>query len=47
MKIISEEEKARELLVELTKANIKINKFELKRPTLEEIFVEKVGGNNK
>ena len=44
---ISEEEKARELLIELTKANIKVNKFELKRPTLEEIFVEKVGGNNK
>lgn len=41
------EEKARELLVTLTKANIKINKFELKRPTLEEIFVEKVGGNSK
>jgi len=44
---ISNEEKARELLVALTKANIKVNKFELKRPTLEEIFVEKVGGNNK
>ena len=42
---IDEEEKARKLLTMLTNANIKVNKFELKRPSLEDIFIEKVGDN--
>ena len=40
---ISEEEKAHKLLNELIKNKIKINKFEIKKPTLNDIFIEKVG----
>ena len=40
---ISDEEKAHSLLNELIKNKIKINKFEIKKPTLNDIFIEKVG----
>lgn len=40
---ISGEEKASELLKTLTLNNIKIIKYELKRPSLQDIFIEKVG----
>lgn len=40
---ITEEEKAHELLTELVKNKIQINKFEIKKPTLNDIFIEKVG----
>ncbi len=40
---ISEEEKARELLSELVNNKIEISKFEIKKPTLNDIFIEKVG----
>lgn len=40
---IDSEEKTQKLLKSLTQQNIQINKFELKRPSLEEIFIEKVG----
>ena len=40
---ISEEEKARELLSELVSNKIEISKFEIKKPTLNDIFIEKVG----
>ena len=37
------EKKAHELLQELVKNGIIINKFEIKKPTLNDIFIEKVG----
>lgn len=40
---ISEEEKARGLLSELVSNKIEISKFEIKKPTLNDIFIEKVG----
>lgn len=40
---INGEEKANELLKTLTLNNIKIMKYELKRPSLQDIFIEKVG----
>ncbi len=40
---ISDEEKAHELLKELIKDNVVINKFEINKPTLNDIFIEKVG----
>lgn len=40
---ISDEEKAHNLLNELIKDKVKINKFEIKKPTLNDIFIEKVG----
>ncbi len=40
---ITGEEKANELLKTLTLNNIKIMKYELKRPSLQDIFIEKVG----
>ena len=40
---ISEEEKAHNLLAELVKDGISVNKFEIKKPTLNDIFIEKVG----
>ena len=41
---INNEKKAHELLQELVKNGIIINKFEIKKPTLNDIFIEKVGG---
>ena len=40
---INNEKKAHELLQELVKNGIIINKFEIKKPTLNDIFIEKVG----
>ena len=41
---ISSEEKAHKLLNRLVSENIVIEKFEIKKPTLNDIFIEKVGG---
>lgn len=41
--IINNEEDARALLTKLVKSNVEINKFEIMKPTLNDIFVEKVG----
>ena len=40
---INNEKKAHELLQELVKNGIIINKFEIKKPTLNDIFIEKAG----
>ena len=40
---IEDEEKSQQLLKTLIKENINLTKFELKRPSLQEIFIEKVG----
>ncbi len=40
---ITNEEKAHELLNKLILEGIKVNKFEIKKPTLNDIFIEKVG----
>ena len=40
---IDSEEKARQLLERLVSNNIEIDKFEIKKPTLNDIFIEKVG----
>ena len=40
---INEEQTAEELLKELVKNEISINKFEIMKPTLNDIFIEKVG----
>lgn len=41
---IDSEEKTHQLLEKLVSNNIEINKFEIKKPTLNDIFIEKVGG---
>lgn len=40
---LNDEETANELLNKLVENGIKINKFEIKKPTLNDIFIEKVG----
>ena len=40
---IKSEEAAHQLLQRLVKDNVEINKFEIKKPTLNDIFIEKVG----
>lgn len=40
---ITNEEKAQELLNKMIVDKVKINKFEIKKPTLNDIFIEKVG----
>ena len=40
---IDAEEKAHQLLERLVKKHIEVNKFEIKKPTLNDIFIEKVG----
>lgn len=40
---ISEEEKAHKLLNKLITSGIEVDKFEIKKPTLNDIFIEKVG----
>ena len=40
---INEEEKAHKLLNKLIDIGIKVDKFEIKKPTLNDIFIEKVG----
>lgn len=42
---ISDETQARQLLDQLIRSNIKVNKFEILKPTLNDIFIEKVGAN--
>lgn len=44
---ISNEAEAEELLQDLVKQNIKINKFEILKPTLNDIFIEKVGASDE
>ena len=44
---INNEQDAHELLNKLVKNNILINKFEIMKPTLNDIFIEKVGGSNE
>ena len=41
---IKDEEKAHNLLNKLIVEGIKVDKFEIKKPTLNDIFIEKVGG---
>ena len=41
---IDKEEQADKLLTELVKNKVKIEKFEIMKPTLNDIFIEKVGG---
>ena len=41
---ITNEEKAHDLLTNLVNNKIEVNKFEIKKPTLNDIFIEKVGG---
>ena len=43
---IESEEKAHQLLKNLVDKNIEVNKFEIKKPTLNDIFIEKVGEKN-
>ena len=40
---IDEEQKAHKLLNDLVQNNIEVTKFEIKKPTLNDIFIEKVG----
>ncbi len=40
---ISDKNKAHSLLAELIKEGIKVDRFEIKKPTLNDIFIEKVG----
>jgi len=40
---ISDEEKAHRLLNKLISDGIRVDKFEIKKPTLNDIFIEKVG----
>lgn len=44
---ISEEKQAKELLSKLVASDIPVIRFELKEPSLHEIFVEKVGDSNE
>ncbi len=44
---INEEEEGFKLLNKLVKNNIKITKFEMMKPTLNDIFIEKVGATNE
>ena len=40
---LTDEEKAHELLNKLITSGVKVDKFEIKKPTLNDIFIEKVG----
>ena len=40
---ITDEEKSYNLLKKLIEQGIKVDKFEIKKPTLNDIFIEKVG----
>ena len=44
---VTGEEQARAFLTKLMNANVPIVKFELREPSLHEIFVEKVGASNE
>lgn len=41
---INDEKEAHKLLKEVLKENVEVNKFEIMKPTLNDIFIEKVGG---
>ena len=41
---IDNEDIARKLLEKVIKEQIEVNKFEIQKPTLNDIFIEKVGG---
>lgn len=43
---ISNADQAHKLLTKLVEANITVNKFEIMKPTLNDIFIEKVGAKN-
>lgn len=43
---IKNESSARELLSNLVESKVEVNKFEIMRPTLNDIFIEKVGATN-
>lgn len=43
---ISDAEQAHKLLAKLVEANVTVNKFEIMKPTLNDIFIEKVGAKN-
>lgn len=43
---ISDAEQAHKLLAKLVEANVAVNKFEIMKPTLNDIFIEKVGAKN-
>lgn len=44
---IKDENDGYKLLDKVIKSNIKVNKFEIEKPTLNDIFIEKVGGKNE
>lgn len=44
---ISSESEAENLLQKIVKGNIKVNRFEIMKPTLNDIFIEKVGAQNE
>lgn len=44
---INDEKEEHKLLKELIKEKVEINKFEIMKPTLNDIFIEKVGGINE
>lgn len=44
---ITDEKSAHELLQKLVDHKVQINKFEIMKPTLNDIFIEKVGANNE
>ena len=44
---VTGDDQANDFLAEMIKNNILIVKFELREPSLHEIFVEKVGGDNE
>ena len=44
---ISDESAAEKLLQKLVEKHIKVNKFEILKPTLNDIFIEKVGATNE
>ena len=41
---LKKEDDAHKLLEQLVRDNILLDKFEIKKPTLNDIFIEKVGG---
>lgn len=43
---ISDADQAHKLLAKLVEANVTVNKFEIMKPTLNDIFIEKVGAKN-
>lgn len=44
---VQDEQNARKLLQKLVEAKINVNRFEILKPTLNDIFIEKVGAANE